>query len=261
MNNYNWKNSFPEPTQNFHEKICYTLDNLTEREQRTMKRFTLKKCLVTAAAIAILAVGSAVIATQGTTRIISGNSLSIPTYKKIPESETVKKDIGINPKILPEFSNGYAFSDATAVNNAIEDIVDGERRIVVADNGMEEKFKSLSLRYKNGEHEITLNTEPSEYGAEINEDEAENYNSVSIGYNSFSNKFVPGDYIKTEQDLIDEEDGKYIFSYGTDDIEIHEVQGVTWIDDGIRYHINAMDSPLGKTELINMAKEIIDFSK
>lgn len=29
--------------------------------------------------------------------------------------------------------------------------------------------------------------------------------------------------------------------------------------DGIKYHINAMDSPLSEQDLINTAKEVIDF--
>lgn len=258
MKNYNWKNSFPEPTQKFHEKLCHTLDNLEVKEKGKMTKFTFKKGLIIAAA-AVLVIGSAAVATQGTTRVISGSSWAVPTYKEIPSAEKLEKDIGITPKMLSQFSNGYTFDSATKVDNAIEDLVDGTERVVVVKNGKEQKFKSLSIRYKSGDDKITLDAEPAGFDIEKKSSETDNYNGISIRYNAFTNKFVPGNYQQTEQDIKDEADGKYVFSYGTDDIEIHEVQGVTWVQDGIKYHINAMDSPLNQQELIDMAKEIIDF--
>ena len=72
------------------------------------------------------------------------------------------------------------------------------------------------------------------------------------------NKVVPADYQQTEQDMKDEESGKYVFSYGADEVEISQVQGVEWEQDGIYYNITAIDSPLDKQGLINMAKEVID---
>lgn len=259
MNNYDWKNSFPEPPQEFHEKLCHTLDKLNEKETSTMKKFTLKKSLIIAAA-AVLVVGTAAVATQGTTRVISGSSWGVPTYKEIPSAEKLQEDIGITPKVPSEFSNGYVFESATKVNNRIEDISDdGKVAVVVGDNGEEQRFTSLSIRYKNDDNEFNLSADPAGYSDETKAEEAENYNGISIGYNAFTNKFVPGDYVQTEQDIIDEAEGKYVFSYGTDDIEIHEVQGVTWTQDGIKYNITVMDSPLDREALINMAKEMIDF--
>lgn len=259
MKNYDWKNSFPKPTQEFHEKLCHTLDSLEERENVKMKKNKMRKGLVIAAAASILVIGSAAIATQGTFRMISMNSTSFPNYTEIPTDDKLQKDIGITPKIVSEFSNGYKFDGAVKVNNKIQDSVDGEISIVVDENGKEEKYKSISIRYTNGDNKITLDADPAEYDLYTDRTEAENYNGISISYNAFTNKFVPGDYVQTEQDIKDEEEGKYVFSYGTDDIEIHEVQGVTWVQDGIKYHINAMDSPLGEQELLDMAKEIIDF--
>lgn len=259
MKNYDWKNSFPKPTQEFHKKLCQTLDSLEERENVKMKKITLKKGLMVAVAASILVIGSAAIATQGTFRMISGSSTSFPNYTEIPTAEKLQKDIGITPKIIDEFSNGYKFDGAVKVNNQIQDSVDGEISIVVDKNGKEEKFKSLSISYKNGDNRIDVSADPADYDIDTDKTETENYNGVSIGYTAFTNKFVPGDYVQTEQDIKDEEDGKYVFSNGTDDIEIHEVQGVTWVQDGIKYHINAMDSPLCEQELIDMAKEVIDF--
>lgn len=259
MNKHDWEHAFGEPTKEFHDKLVKTLDGL-ERENVKMKKLSIKKSILIAAAVAVLAIGSAAIATPGTVRVISGRSSGFPTYKEIPTVEKLQKDIGITPKIVEEFSNGYVFKDATKVEESIDDIIDGNTIVsVTGDNGEEMKYTSLSIRYTNGDNEFTLSADPAEYDIDTDKTETENYNGVSIRYNAFTNKFVPGNYVQTEQDIKDEEEGKYVFSYGTDDIEIHEVQGVTWTQDGIKYHINAMDSPLSETELIAIAKEVIDF--
>lgn len=258
MKKYDWENAFPKPTKKFHEKLVTTLDGL-EREKK-MKKISVKKGVIIAVAIAVLAIGSAAIATPGTIRTISGSSTSFPNYREIPTSEKLQKDIGITPKIVEEFSNEYKFDSAVKVNNSIDDVIDGNTIAAVVDeNGREQKYKSLSVNYKNGDNEISIHADPADYDIDTDRTETENYNGVSLSYSAYTNKFVPGDYVQTEQDIKDEEEGKYVFSYGTDDIEIHEVQGVTWVQDGIKYHINAMDSPLGEQELIDMAKEVIDF--
>lgn len=255
MNDYNWKDAFPEPTQEFHKRVCVTLNNL-EKERFKMK----KTKFIAIAAAAVMVIGAAAFASSGAIRVISGGSSAFPTYTSIPSSDQLEKKIGITPKIVQGFSNGYVFESAFEVKNRIEDIVEGKGAIaVIGEDGKKQQFKSLSVRYVSGDNKITVDSSPDEFDIEKKPEEAEIYNGVSIGYTAYTNKFVPGDYQQTEQDIKDEAEGKYVFSYGTDDIEIHEIQGVTWTQDGIKYHINAMDSPLGERELINMAKELIDF--
>lgn len=259
MKKYDWDNAFPRPTEEFHNRLCQTLDGL-ERENLKMKKVSFKKGILIAATISALVIGTAAIATQGTSRIISGSSTAFPNYREIPTAEKLEKDIGITPKIVEEFSNGYEFNGAVKVRNAVEDLVDGNTRVVVTDeNGKEQKFKSLSIRYKNGDDRIDLNADPAEYCLYMDREETENYNGISLSYNAYTNKLVPGNYVQTEQDIKDEEEGKYVFSYGSEDIEIYEVQGLSWVQDGIYYHICAIDSPLGQDDLIAMAKEVIDF--
>ena len=40
MNKYDWKNAFPKPSENFHNKLCMTLDSL-EKENVKMKKISL----------------------------------------------------------------------------------------------------------------------------------------------------------------------------------------------------------------------------
>lgn len=38
MNKYDWKNAFPKPSENFHNKLCMTLDSF-EKENVKMKKY------------------------------------------------------------------------------------------------------------------------------------------------------------------------------------------------------------------------------
>ncbi len=42
MNKYDWKNAFPKPSENFHNKLCMTLDSF-EKENVKMKKYLLKR--------------------------------------------------------------------------------------------------------------------------------------------------------------------------------------------------------------------------
>ena len=53
MNKYDWKNAFPKPSENFHNKLCMTLDSL-EKENVKMKKISLKKSIIIAAAVLAL---------------------------------------------------------------------------------------------------------------------------------------------------------------------------------------------------------------
>ena len=54
MNKYDWKNAFPKPSENFHNKLCMTLDSL-EKENVKMKKISLKKSIIIAAAVLAVA--------------------------------------------------------------------------------------------------------------------------------------------------------------------------------------------------------------
>ncbi len=61
MNKYDWKNAFPKPSENFHNKLCMTLDSL-EKENVKMKKISFKKSIIIAAAV--LAIGTAAFASR-----------------------------------------------------------------------------------------------------------------------------------------------------------------------------------------------------
>jgi len=85
-----------------------------------------------------------------------------------------------------------------------------------------------------------------------------NYRGIDLSYVSSTNKVVPEDYKMTEQDKNDEASGKYIFSYGSDKVEISEFKHLSWTQDGISYMFTAMDSNVTQEQLVKMAHQMID---
>lgn len=252
MNKIDWENAFPKPTDSFHDKLCKTLDSLG-KESIKMKRTGVKKSIIIAAAI--LAIGTVSFASTGAVRYITGSSSAKPDYTSLPSSERLEENMGVSPKLLNEFSNGYVFENGSDVKNKVMETEDGKesRRDAVAD------YNSISLRYTKDGDELIFHADAEiEAHRDDDTDVAETYNGAELRYNSFVNKFVPADYEKTERDIEDEANG-LVFSYGTEEVEVKQIQGVYWEQDGIYYSMTAIDSPLDKQTLLDMAKEVIDY--
>ena len=61
----------------------------------------------------------------------------------------------------------------------------------------------------------------------------------------------------TDEDKKAEADGELVFSSGSSDVQISEVQSVTWVKDNIQYQLMQMDGALSRDELTEMAEEVI----
>ena len=55
-----------------------------------------------------------------------------------------------------------------------------------------------------------------------------------------------------------EENGELVFSYGSPEAKISEVQSVTWTKDGMLYQLLQIDGKLSAGELSKMAEEILN---
>ena len=87
------------------------------------------------------------------------------------------------------------------------------------------------------------------------------YKNSEIRYVSYVNKLVPSDYRPTEQELLDEKKGKYVLSYGADTVRTIKVQILSWKYNGLNYSICALDNDITVDELVEMAKETIDYQE
>lgn len=254
MNNYNFKNAFPDTPVSFKNKVSDTLNNLPDKKEndemgnKTMcKKISFKKrVIVTLAATFVL--GTTALA-AGKVFSIVGSSSNIPTYTNLPTIQQVKDDFGFSPKLVGKFNNGYTYDKAkTSKNEALDE----------KGNSLD-KSKSLGFIYKKGNDEVNLDMENKMLGEKSKKEVlVDNYKDIELYYESFTTKFLPVDYEMTEQDKKDQASGKYNFSVGTKKIEISQFTFLNWQQDGIYYSFMTTDSDLSQDELVKMAHEVID---
>lgn len=221
-------------------------------EERTMKSIKFTKA-IRISAIAAAIVVFAGISTWAGSKIVGqgGSTSSIPDYYDVPSQETLINDIGIAPAVVNEFSNGYMFKSGHISKNFNLD-EDGHR---------EKMPDGLSVVYKLDDSRVSYSAEPGDtIELSDNAEIADTYNGIELNYSKWMNKFVPADYEQTEQDKEDEASGKYVFSYGTDSVEIMECQFIGWVQDGIKYSLTGIDISLTEEDFVNMAHELIDAS-
>ncbi len=253
MNAYNWNNIFPDIPKSFKSKINATLSSLPEEKEndemkniKPYKRGSMRKKIIIILA-ATMVIGTTVFAT-GKIQSIYGSSSTIPTYTTIPTVEQVKNDFKFNPKLVDKFDNGYTFADGYAVNNKG---VDEKGNCV-------KKTKSLDFTYTKGNDKLDLSMENGMFEERSNKETVfDTCNGIDLYYSSSVYKVVPANYKLTEQDKQDKLSGKYVFSYGSDKIEISHFKYLDWMQDGIHYSLSSMNSHISKDELVKMAPQII----
>jgi len=219
-------------------------NHLTKKEN--YKMFSKKKfALVTAAAIIVF--GIAVFATNSIITSWSGFSSSIPGYTSLPSAAQTIKDVGYAPVLIERFNNGYVFNNGSVIENSLEDDA----------NNSIEKFKSFTFRYAK-DSDIVLfsqgqyNAETPQSGVLITSE-----NGTDIYNTGYTNKVVPPDYKQTEEDMKAEESGELVFTYGSDDVSISEVNAVSWKTGNMHFDLLQIDGKLSNDDLLQMAKEVI----
>lgn len=219
-----------------------------ENASKRVRRMRVRKIIVLAAALVLLLN----ITAWAAKIVLSGRSSdlsNIPDYYSVPSAERLMKDVGVAPAIPEKFSNGFEFVSGHIVKN--EDYG--------ADGSVFEEYKSLYCHYERDGEGFSLNVDAAMAGNQMDDcDTAAVYKGSEIKYLSYVNKCVPGDYKQTKEDKEDEQSGKYVFSYGSVEVEIHDVQILGWEYKGLNYDLCAIDSKLSKDELVSMAKEFID---
>ena len=215
---------------------------------RRLRHIRIRKIIVLAAAVVML-LSATVLAANIILGSRGGHSSNIPSYYSIPSKDTMLKDTGIAPSIPESFSSGFVFDSGYIMYN--EDF-DTEGNSV-------QEYKGLMFNYTNNGAEIPLYIDASIAGIQIKDPTAtERYQGSELLYYSYINKLVPPDYRPTDADKKAEKDGSVILSYGSDKIELNNVQGVAWEYQGLNYELLAINTDISMDELFGMAKEVID---
>lgn len=221
--------------------------DLTEVTARVKKFKPIKVALIAASLTLVIGITA-----WASSVIFSGtvsSTIKMPTYKHVVASETVEKDFGFKSNLIDEFSNNYKFKVAYTTNS--EDF---------GENGEStQKYESLTCDYVYGDSKLMIKIDEAKEKGRGNGTVAETYKDTALMYNSQTYKFVPADYDLTVQDKEDEKSGKFVFSYGTDEVEISQQQFIGWTYNNVNYSISASDSTLSQEDFVSMAKEIIDY--
>lgn len=217
----------------------------TERKTVTMRS---KKKIALIAAAAALTLGISAFAASGVVSSWFSSSSSVPDYKSLPTAEEVKKDIGYDAVIIGEFENGYAFKNGSVIDNGLSD----------GDGNTVENFKSVSFDYEKDSDTVIFTQDKFSSEVGIAGEIVKSLNGTDIYYHSYKNKSVPGDYKLTEADKKAEESGELVFSYGSPEVEIHDIKTVTWVKGGLHFQLLQVDGRLSTDELVKMAEEVIE---
>ena len=217
----------------------------TERKSVTMKS---KKRISFIAIAATLALGITVFAVNGVVSTWSSSSSSAPDYTSLPTEQQVMKDIGYETVLIDSFENGYTFKDGSIVNNNFED----------ENGGSVEKFKSVSFDYEKDGDKVIFSQDKFNSEMSMAGDVIKTVNGTDIYYYSYTNKVVPADYELTDEDKKAEENGELVFTYGSSEVEIKQVQHVSWVKDGILCQLLQIDGRLSSDGLVKMAEEILN---
>lgn len=217
---------------------------VVERKSNTMKS---KKKIPLIAIAAALALGITVFAVTENISNWYSSSRSAPEYKALPTERQCMKDIGYTPTLIDTFENGYSFNDGSIVNNNLTD----------ENNNSVEKFKSVMFRYEKDGDEVLFSQDKYNSIIEQSGEIVAAVDGIDVYYFNYTNKLVPPDYKLTDEDKKAEANGELVFSYGSSEVEINEVQSVSWTVDDMHYELMQSNGKLSANELADMAAEVI----
>ena len=247
MRNEDWNNIFGDTPEEFHKSVNSALEKIAEREETNMSRsMGIRKIVVAAAVVA--AFGVTAIAAMKAAGLESHTDLRDAVYS-VSEIQELSDDEDFGVKYIDEFSNGYKFEVGyPSVGKATD-----------ADGNTIKEYTSFAVEYKNGDSEIVFFTEPNSDVVDMPTDcETVDVDGTTVYTMEDTYKFVPPDYEMTEQDKEDEASGKYIFSYGTDEVEIQNVKQVMWKEGSVICTILEQTGTLDMDELVSMAEEVMN---
>ena len=173
-------------------------------------------------------------------------------FTSFPEDKAVQKEIGYVPKALEDLPGGFTFSEASITYIQGDD--EGGAQVV--------KTKGITFYYDKGQKEkgkyLSLNTTPLiEEMVRSEKEEKILKGNKELYYTAQTMKFVPEGYTLTEKDEEAVAAGKLEISYGTDEVEVSQVQSLSWYEEGVSYMLQDMNYEMDKEQLIEMAQAIM----
>ena len=221
----------------------------SQEETGQMKHLSIKKVVIGVAAACLLIPGGAYAA--GHADYLIGHSCIGGQSKNYSgDMEKMETKLGYPVLTVESFDNGYCFKEMEVMDTEGRD---DQRNEVYT-------YKDMTVYYeKAGCRDIYLDMcRPVEEEQRAKTADATKVcGDTTLYYDEYTYKFVPADYQKTPEDEANEQRNDYFISAGSDEVEIHVSQGVTWKLDGTSYNLAGFDTGLSADEMLAMAEEII----
>lgn len=153
-------------------------------------------------------------------------------YHTLPDADTLKADLGFVPH-FPEALGPFTFQDANIADSSYKD-KSGKTELTT---------KELMATYKDKTGtELSFFASPALNPLEINpEDTIVTQKGISYQLLDYTQRVVPPDYKKTEEDLALEKAGQLNIAFGGDKITESRNATVIWQEDGIEYQLLSED--------------------
>lgn len=205
------------------------------KENGYQMKFGMKK-LAAVAAVCLLSVTCYAASQLGSVR--ASSKMDIYTLEELEES---LEGLDFDVKYVEGFSNGMKFQRGGI----------GETQGLDENgNRMGEVYQMLTVDYADADgRKVSLAMEGGNHFVDVGEES-------EMGYRADTYKFVPTDYEKTAEDLEKEAAGELYISYGTDEVEINEMEYYGWEEDGVYYSLVSFDCGFGEAEMAQMADEV-----
>lgn len=223
---------------------------------RYMKKFSVKKTVLIAAAVALI--GSMTVAAAGKLASTTARSDIRDAVKDYGALAEMEAEVGFAFPAVEEFSNGFRF--VCAIPNDQSDYDE--------DGNVLSSYKGVGLTYTDGAQNVSvyinqtrLSDSQTEEAADASPVWSGEKNGISLTVTKTTFKFVPPDYEMTQEDIAAQEDGSIVFSYGSSKVEEKVSYNCIFEKDGLSYDLLGFDLTLEPEQLAEMAAELVTAGK
>lgn len=219
------------PPADFADRLCQTLP-AQEKARHAKTRRRLISCIA-AAAVFCLSIGSLYATGVFGEGGILTESTIFADYHSMPDADTLKEDLGFVPQ-LPKTFGPFSFQEATIGDTTYQG-KDGKAELTAKElmaTYADKTGQKISFFASPAVNPLTLDPE---------KDTAVTQNGITYQLLDYTQRVVPPDYEKTEEDLALEKAGRLNIAFGGDKISESRNATVIWQEDGIEYQLLAED--------------------
>lgn len=166
---------------------------------------------------------------------------------------SVVANLDFTPQYVESLAGGFQFQEGH---------ISQVQRLDENGHRMSHIYKQLFIDYLNAESGevviLSVSNTPSEDYDVARQSVSRQIGEIELVYTAQPYKFVPVDYVLTDEDKAALADGSLEISVGTADVERTLNASVVWTQDGVKYILFGWDLTLSAEEMLDMAADFIE---